>query len=250
MARKKVVGEVEFDLLKPAQEMEPITPSQKREGDKIYSEKVVYFQEKDRSTLKDILILHWEKGSFVADLTRSPGRYGNVTLDQFAKDLGVSVVAVRSWHRFFVVYPKREDVERLVNLKLPWRGIQSLLAGDMTEVDRKLLETKLAKNEIDSEDLKHQAQEMNKETRKKKRAKGEKTETRGGSPPSSAFKHLAGAVEFISKRLTKGIAAIDEIGQFKGRSLERSLAAKKVAVESLRSLQPKIDRFLELAGKE
>ena len=249
MAKKRGTEDQEFELSKPAQEMEPISPKQKEEGDKIYVQKVIYFQGKELETLQNILLLHWEKGSFVADLLRSPAKFGNITLEGFAKDMKVSTQAVRSWHRFFVIYPNKDDVDRLVRLKLPWRGIQALLAGDMTPVDRKMMETKLAKNEIDSNELKTKVQEMNRETRKTKKARGEKTEKRGGNPPSSALKNLVGGVEFLSKRLTKGIAALDDIKDFKGRSLKRSLEARKLAVERVKELQPKIDRFLEIAGK-
>lgn len=249
MAKRGELVKGEAEVLKSANEPIVLTEQQRADGVKTYEGKVDYFRSKEQNTLRDILTLYWEKGQFVSDLQMQPQKYGSKTTENFAKDVGSSPEQVRTWYRFYVTYNTPEEVQRLVTLKLPWKGVQALLTGSLKEEDRRKLEVKLSKNEISSEELSTKVGKIAKKAKLKAKKDGKKVDDRGGLHPRRALANLATAVEYLSNRLTKAMGALDEMKDAKDKGYERILEAKKEADKAIEGLKPKIERYLEMSGK-
>jgi hypothetical protein len=207
------------DDLEPAAVQAPPTAAEKKAAEARWQEKVDQFKIGDRAALQGVLMLHWEKGKFVQELRKDgedQGRhYGNHTVEQFAKELGVVTELAYAYDRFAAGYDK-EEVEQAAAQRVAWHNIFYLLSvGD--KAARLKLQTKVARRELTTEQLREAVKVHNRGTHvKKARAakdagQAEPKRRGGADSPVRVFKTFQNVCVGVTEKIDGFLEAAREL---------------------------------------
>lgn len=219
-----------------------LTKSEEAEASKRWEEKIGYFREAEKSALRNVLRLYWERGQFAAELFDNPKHWGNRTAETLARELSrkgrqIHQDEVRQWHRFYTRYTDKE-LEKAVDQGITWHAVQSLISID-DKSKRLELQTKLSEGSMTAEGLRSAVKETNAAAKKS----GKKKENRGGKAASSVFRNVTSAAVEFQKRLDeyrdsmKLHDKMDEEAAQKSQIDQRRKEARKALVVVARKLE-------------
>ena len=77
---------------------------------------------------------YWEIGRRVSKLGNPP--YGKAKIQKVAKDAGTNCVTVYQCRRFYECWPTKAELSELVEKKVPWCHVHSLVRPWLTDKDR------------------------------------------------------------------------------------------------------------------
>ena len=231
----------------PPPSLMALTKEEKELGERHYQECVKECIEDENATVRSILSLYWKRGRIVTDLLASPRSFGNHTAEQFGLDISQNKKKpykeeiVRMWQRFYQRYTAPQ-LETAIKQKIPWRAIQTLSAiEDIKQRDE--LQGRIAKGEIDSDEIRPEVKEIVKEQRAKATKNGKKPSMSGGCSPITAYKgYVKFAAEFLKKsdEVRESNKAHDKMDPDDPRTKEMA-ARRKEALKAAQLVAKKTD---------
>ena len=216
-----------------------------KEGNKRYADKVNEFLNKDKATLESVLKLQWNKGSFVDELFRNPGHWGNNTADRFAEDVNISVETLYRCRKFFLTYTA-EEVKQAADQRISWHNIYYLV-GVEDKTKRLELQSKVAENELSSADLQQKVKNFN----KSEKTAGTKKEKRGGASSKVVFRVICSLCQELTHRIDEYHDATDALNDMEDGKTKVELSIQHDnALKAMHQLELKVAKLHDEGAKD
>jgi hypothetical protein len=219
------------------------------------------FDSKVKAAAKGAILIAYDMGVKLKEVIAKEASYGTNAVEQLAVHMGATWSATKlySYRDFAVQYPKREDVQKLVEAKLSGGGhvtvSHCLAIGKVKDIKtRRQLWKKVFDEGLSSEALKAEIQAKH-ETR---------NERQGGRKPSRPTSVIGGAQEIakMTNRLNNKFevwndAVIQEVMSKPAEEMTPALleklheaeAAMETAENNLMTYRPKLQKALDRAEK-
>jgi hypothetical protein len=155
-----------------------------------WNTKIDEFVNRTKTMLKDIIVLHWEEGQFVARVSANKARYGEQLVEKYVQsclDRGMSTSAstVYKCLDFHAKY-SREQVQLLLDKGITWHQVtNALLPIPDAEMREEFVEQIAEKKFKNEDDLKEAAQKVAQKARKESGATVKRKKT-DKAPPGAA----------------------------------------------------------------
>jgi len=228
-----------------------LTPSQQEAGDKRYWKMVEDTIREEKQAVKVVLSAYWNRGERVAALLAEPRQYNKHTAEKFGCDIRPEKPyhgdEVRKWHRFHLMYP-REKLNEAIEMGLPWRAVQVLLAVS-DSARREELQKDIASGKLKTEDLRVLVKKENTVKRKKAVKAGKKVDGRGGFAYTTTFRVFKDALKDFSTRLDEFCDACSSHNSETGDAALNADSVREECNSGLRDLTRKLNTALTLAPK-
>ena len=209
-----------------------------------YFDRVVRFRHEERGLYQAALLTYWDKGKFLDDLLKEPGKYGNKTAARFAEDLGVSESSARQYHRFACLY-ERDRAKELAGRRMTWFATTKLLSVE-SESERTKLEDSLLAKKIDVDDLSEAVKKINRAAKAKNAKAGKKVDRRGGQSLKGAFDSVCQMSDKLQDKLsefTEGFKAFNQLS--KDKQKPETKKSMKAEANSLLRLHRRLTKMVE-----
>lgn len=218
------------------------------DGMRAFYEKVALFRRHDKGLAKAMLVTYYERGKFVDELSRAPGKYGNQSVKKFAAEMKVSESTVYLYQRFAALYQEKRVLE-MTGREMTWSSVVSLLSLK-AEKERAKIEDQYLTGKLDEKTLAVAVKKAKRAEAERRETSGEKVDRRGGPGLSRLFDSM----KVMSDKLQEKLAEYSEGRKawFKLPEDERKRELKahlKAADSSLLGIYKKLSKMVGTAEK-
>lgn len=216
------------------------------DSQRMYFQQIVHLKKAEDNMFRSILYVHWEKGRFVDEVSKDCRKWGQKTIHNIAKHLGVSVTQAYVWHQMYKRTPQK-ILDAQVKAKLTWSDSTQLMKIK-DEADYKRLEKARREKKLSYKELVKEVKKVTRAYRDKAKASGKKVDGRGSGKRKVNLDRLFKSVETMAVKFDERLADFSEgykaFSKLSREEQDGTMKPFKSAVDALVKVKGKLDGLI------